>query len=77
MFQELPLFKKKYILFIHSFIHSFIHERHTEPEVEGEAGPLWGAHVELDPGTPGSCPKPKTDAQPLSHPGVPTTPSLN
>ena len=25
----------------------------------------------LDPGTPGSCPEPKADAQPLSHPGVP------
>ena len=27
----------------------------------------------LDPGTPGSsCPEPKADAQPLSHPGVPS-----
>ena len=25
----------------------------------------------LDPGTPGLCPGPKADAQPLSHPGVP------
>ena len=25
----------------------------------------------LDPGTLGSRPEPKTDAQPLSHPGVP------
>ena len=25
----------------------------------------------LDPGTPGSCPELKADAQPLSHPGVP------
>ena len=25
----------------------------------------------LDPGTPGSCPEPKEDAQPLSHPGGP------
>ena len=25
----------------------------------------------LDPGTPGSRPGPKADAQPLSHPGVP------
>ena len=24
----------------------------------------------LDPGTPGSCPEPKADAQPLSHPGI-------
>ena len=27
--------------------------------------------VALDPGTPRSCPEPKADAQPLSHPGVP------
>ena len=29
--------------------------------------PIW---VGLDPGIPGSCPGPKADAQPLSHPGV-------
>ena len=27
----------------------------------------------LDPGTSGSCPEPKTDAQMLSHPGVPVS----
>ena len=27
--------------------------------------------VGLNPRTPRSCPEPKTDAQPLSHPGVP------
>ena len=27
--------------------------------------------VGLDPGTPGSRPGPKADAQPLSHPGIP------
>ena len=27
--------------------------------------------VELNPGTPGSCPEPKADAQLLDHPGVP------
>ena len=26
--------------------------------------------VGLDPGTPGSRPEPKADAQPLSHPGI-------
>ena len=25
----------------------------------------------LNPGTSGSCPEPKADAQPLSHPGIP------
>ena len=29
--------------------------------------------VGLDPGTPGSQPEPKADAQPLSHPGAPLT----
>ena len=32
--------------------------------------------VRLDPRTPGSCPKPKVNAKPLSHPGVPFTRSL-
>ena len=27
----------------------------------------------FDPGSPGPCPGPKADAQPLSHPGVPNT----
>ena len=30
----------------------------------------------LKPGTPGSLPEPKADAQPLSHPGVPELSSL-
>ena len=29
-----------------------------------------GADVELDPGSPGSCPGPKAGAKPLSHPVV-------
>ena len=53
----------------------FIHERHTHREAEiqakGEAGPLPGAHVGLDPRTLGLCSKPKAEAQPLSHPGIP------
>ena len=27
--------------------------------------------VGLNPRTPGSCPEPKADAQPLNHPGIP------
>ena len=27
--------------------------------------------MELDPGTPGSCPEPKADAQPLNLPAIP------
>ena len=48
----------------------FIHERHTEREREKQA-PCREPDVGLDLGTPGSCPEPKADTQPLSHPGVP------
>ena len=37
----------------------------------GEAGSMQELDLGLDPGTPGSHPEPKADAQPLSHPGVP------
>ena len=47
-------------------------DREAETQAEGEAGSM---HREpdagLDPGTPGSRPGPKADAQPLSHLGVP------
>ena len=43
--------------------------RETEREAEGEVGRVPDAG--LDPGTPGSRPEPKADAQPLNHPGVP------
>ena len=46
--------------------------RDTEREAEGEAGPCGELHARLDPQTLGSRPEPKADAQPLSHPGVPT-----
>ena len=45
-------------------------EREAETQAEGEAGSLHGARWGLDPGTLGSRPKPKADAQPLSHPGA-------
>ena len=32
--------------------------------------------VGLDPKNPGSCPEPKADAQPLSHPGAPINKSF-
>ena len=38
---------------------------------------MQGADAVLDPGTPGSQPGPKADAQPLSHPGVPVYILLN
>ena len=46
--------------------------REAETQAEGEAGSMhWEPNVGLDPGTPGSCPGPKADAKPLSHPGIP------
>ena len=47
--------------------------RETETQAEGEAGSLVNkeSDVGLDPRNPGSGPKPKADAQPLSHPGDP------
>ena len=65
-----------YILihFFKDFIYLFIHERHThteaETQLEGEVGSMQEPDAGLDPGTPGSPPEPKADAQPLSHPGA-------
>ena len=43
-------------------------ERYRQRE---KRAPYKEPDVELDPGTPGSHPGLKADAQPLSHPGVP------
>ena len=32
-------------------------EREAETQAEGEAGPMWGAQLGLDPGPPGSRPQ--------------------
>ena len=37
---------------------------------------MQGARVGLDSRTPGSCPEPKADTQPLSYPGIPKGPIL-
>ena len=42
-------------------------QRHRQREKQA---PCREPDVGLDPGTPGSCPEPKTDTQPLSHPGT-------
>ena len=65
------------ILFVFCFLrfYRFIHERHRERGRERHRQremqtPRREPDVGLDPGTVGSCPEPKADAQPLSHPGV-------
>ena len=51
-------------------------EREREKKRE-KHGPCREPNVELDPGTPGSCPGLKVGAKPLSHPGIPETFSKN
>ena len=41
------------------------------PRQKEKQAPCREPNVGLDPGTLGSCPEPKADAQPLSHPGIP------
>ena len=51
----------------------FIYEKHTERQRHRQRekqAPFRKPNVGLNPGTPGSHPEPKADAQPLSHPGV-------
>ena len=43
-------------------------QREKESQAEGECGE---PNAGLDPGTLGSQPEPKADAQPLSHPAAP------
>ena len=68
------------IFFFFNFFLFFIYDRHTvrerereaETQAEGEAGSMHREpDVGLDPGSLGSYPGPKADAQPLSHPGIP------
>ena len=42
-------------------------ERQRQREMQAPCGE---PHVELNPRTPESCPEPKADTQPLSHPGA-------
>ena len=43
-------------------------ERHGQREKQA---PLRELDAGFDSQTPGSCPEPKADTQPLSHPGIP------
>ena len=46
-------------------------ERRQKHRQKDKQSPCREPNVGLDPGTPGSCPEPKADAQPLSHSGIP------
>ena len=52
------------------FIYVFMRDTDRQRQREKQA-PRREPNVGLDPRTPGSCPEPKADAQPLSHPGIP------
>ena len=62
-----------YFYFFLRFIYLFMRDREGEAETqaEGEAGSLQEPDARRDPRVPGSRPKPKAAAQPLSHPGIP------
>ena len=49
-------------------------QRHRQREKQA---PCREPDVGLDPGTPGSHPRPKAGAKPLSHPGIPLILLLN
>ena len=55
--------------FVYLFMRDTEKERQRHRQREKQA-PCRKPDMGLDPGTPGSCPEPKADAQPLSHPGV-------
>ena len=59
-------------LFFKDIIYPFMidTEREAETQAEGEAGFSQGARCGTRSQTPGSCPEPKADAQPLSPPGA-------
>ena len=46
-------------------------QREAETQEREKQAPCGEPDVGLDPRSPGSCPEPKADAQPLSHPGAP------
>ena len=56
------------IIFIYSCETWRDRQRHRQREKQGPCGE---PEVGLDPGTPGSRPGPKADAQPWSYPGAP------
>ena len=64
-----PDIPKTFYLFIHSFMKI---GRDRERQREKQA-PCREPDVGLDPGIPGSCSERKAGAQPLHHPGIPSS----
>ena len=63
-------------IFIKDLIYLFMRDTHRERQRQRhrqreKQAPCRKPDVGLDPGTPGSHPEPKANAQPLSHPGIP------
>ena len=73
IFIFLKIFKRFIYLFLRFYL--LIHEGHTERQTETQRqekqAPRKEPDMELYPGTLGSHPELKADAQLLSHPGVP------
>ena len=69
--------EQSYVLFITFFFffflrfYLFMREKEAETQAEGEEAPCREPDVGLDPGSPGSRPRPKAGPKPLSHPGIP------
>ena len=63
-----------YKIFFKDFIYLLMRDRERERGRDRQRetqAPCREPDVGLDPGSPGSGPGPKADAQPLSHPGCP------
>ena len=67
-FEKKNCFFKDFYLFIHERHRERRRQRHRQREKQA---PCRDPDMGLNPGTPGSCPGPKADTQPLSHPGAP------
>ena len=61
---------EEYFDFFNLFMRHTERERQRHRQKEKQS-PRRELDAGLNPGTPGSCPEPKADAQPLSHPGCP------
>ena len=72
---KFPFFLFSFFFFFFLGFYVFIHERQRERQGhrkrEEKQAPCREPLAVLHPGTPGSCPEPNADAQPLSHPGIP------